>query len=122
MKCSWALTSLGLEFVQGRINMDLFSCFHIQTFTKFRPAPFVEDAFFFLLYGLGLFVFVNQVPICVRDYFWVFSPISLTIMYVSLPIPCSFCHYWSVIYLDVRGDDSSNVLLLFRIILTTLSF
>ena len=39
-----------------------------------RPAPYVENAFFFLLYGIGFFV-KDQESIGVWVYFWVFSSI-----------------------------------------------
>ena len=41
-------------------------------------------------------------------YFWVFSSIPLIKMSVSVPIPCSFHHYCSVVKFEVRDGDSPN--------------
>ena len=41
---------------------------------------------------------------------------------VSVPIPCSFYHYCSEIQLDVKDGDFTNILLLLRIVFTSLGF
>jgi hypothetical protein len=43
-------------------------------------------------------------------------------MSVSVPIPCSFYHYYSVIKLEVRKVIPSAILLLFNIVVTILVF
>jgi hypothetical protein len=48
------------------------------------------------LYGFSFFV-KNQVSIGVWVYFWVFSYSPLIHLSVSIPIPCSFYHYISVV-------------------------
>ena len=90
-----------------------------------RPAPFVEYAFFFPLYGFDCF-FKTQVFIGVWVYFWVFNSIQLINMSVSVLIPCrGFCccscwfwfwfwfvclfyHYCSVIQHKVRDGNSTQ--------------
>jgi hypothetical protein len=42
-------------------------------------------------------------------YFWVFNPIPLIHLSVSVLIPCSFYHYCSVIQLEVRDGDSPRI-------------
>jgi hypothetical protein len=39
-------------------------------------------------------------------HFWVFSSIPLIYPPVTVPIPCSFYHYCSVVQLEVRDGDS----------------
>lgn len=85
----WGLwsTCTKLEFCAGWyiwIYLCYSTCRH-----PARPATFIEDAFFFLLYGFGFFV-KNQVSISVWVHFWVCDPIPLTNLSVSVPIPCSF--------------------------------
>jgi len=46
------------------------------------------------------------VTIGVWVHFWVFSSVPLIYLPVSVPIPCSFCDYCSVILLEVRDGDS----------------
>jgi hypothetical protein len=82
--------------------MVLFSFFYIQTV---KSGPFIEDAFFFPLCIFGIFV-KDQVSISVCFYFWVFISIPLINVFVSVPIPNSFCHYCSVVKLEVRVGDS----------------
>jgi hypothetical protein len=55
----------------------------------------------------GVFV-KDQVFVSVSFYFWVFNSIPLINMSVSVPIPCSFYDYCSVVQLEVRGGDSSS--------------
>jgi hypothetical protein len=79
--------------------------FHFPAYQQsVRPAPLVEDAFFFPLYMFGFFV-KGQVPMSVWFYFWVFNSIPLTNMSAAVSIPCSFYHYCSVVKLEVRGGD-----------------
>jgi hypothetical protein len=39
-------------------------------------------------------------------FFWVFNSIPLINLSVSVPIPCNFCHYCSIVKLEVRDGDS----------------
>jgi hypothetical protein len=41
-------------------------------------------------------------------YFWIFNSIPLINLPVSVPIPCRFCYYCSVVELEVRNGDSSS--------------
>jgi len=59
---------------------------------------------FFPLDGFGLFV-KNEVPIDVWVHFWDFNSIPLVYVSVSVPIPCSFNHYYSVKLLEFRDSD-----------------
>jgi len=52
----------------------------------FKPAPFVENAFFFLLFGFGFFM-KYQVNIGERFYFFVSNFIPLIDLSVSVSIP-----------------------------------
>jgi hypothetical protein len=61
----------------------------------------------FLLYGFAFFV-KNLVSIGVWVYFWVFHSIPLTNLSVSIPIPCSFYHYCSVVKQEIRDGDTSR--------------
>ena len=81
--------------------IGLFSFFYIQTV---RQAPFIGDAFSFPLYIFGVFV-TDQLTISVWFYFWVFNSNPLINMSVSVPVPCSFYHYCSVVTLEVRDSD-----------------
>ena len=73
--------------------MGLFTFFYIQSV---RSAPFIEDAFYFPLYIFDVFV-KDQVSKSVWFYFWILNSILLFNMSVSVPIPCSFYHYCSVV-------------------------
>jgi hypothetical protein len=105
-----SLIHMDLSFVQGEkygYILHSSTCRH-----PVRPAQFVENAFFFLLYDFGLFV-KNQVSICVWVYFQVFDSIPLTNLSISVPIPCSFLffffyHYCSVVLLEVVDGDFSR--------------
>jgi hypothetical protein len=68
---------------------------------------------FFPLYSFSSFV-KDQVTISVWVNFWVFNSISLIYLHVTVPIPCSFYHFCSVVQLEVR--DCGEVLLLLRIV------
>jgi hypothetical protein len=70
-----------------------------------RSPPFTEETFSFSLHILGFFL-KYQVCISVWVYFLIFSSISLIDLSVSMPVPCSFYHYCSVIQLEVRNGDS----------------
>jgi hypothetical protein len=62
------------------------------------PAPFVENAVFFPLYGFSSLV-KDQVAIGVWVHFWVFNSIPLVYLSVAIPVLCSFYHNYSVVQL-----------------------
>ena len=83
-----------------------------------RPVPFVENSFFFLLYGIWVFA-KDQVSIGVWVYLWVFNSIPLIHPSGSVPIPGVFYHCF---YMRSGMVISPEVLLLLRIIFTILGF
>ena len=92
---------LGIELCA---RWQIWVNFHFCTYRQpVRPAPFIEHAFFFPLYIFGFFV-KDQVTISV----WVFNSILLIYLPVSVPIPCSFYYYCSVVQLGVRDGNSSS--------------
>ena len=98
---------LGLELCIKKyiwINLHCFSCRH-----SIRPAPFVDNVFFFPLYVFVSFV-KDQVSIDVYIYLWVFNSIPLSNLSVSVPIPYTIFlnHYCSVLELVVRNADFSR--------------
>jgi hypothetical protein len=99
---SWVLDPLGFEFCT-RWQIGVY--FNFSTYREpIRPAPFIEDAFFFLLYIFGFFA-KEQMIISVWIYFCIFYFIPLINLYVSLPIPCSFYLYCFEVQLEVGDDD-----------------
>jgi len=72
-----------------------------------EPAPFVENATYFLLDGFGSLV-KDQVTIGVWVHFLVFNSISLIYLPVSVLMPYGFYDYCSVILLEVRDGDSAR--------------
>ena len=63
------------------------------------------------------------VCVCVCVYFRIFYSIPLIILSLSIPIPCSFCYYCSVVQLEVKDNEiQKEVLLLYKIVLTNLCF
>jgi hypothetical protein len=94
------LDLLELELCAGRkewVNLHSSTCW--------LPAPFVENDVFFHLDGFSSF-FKDQVTKGVSIHFWVFISISLFYLHVTVPIPCRFYHYCSLIQLEIRGSDS----------------
>jgi hypothetical protein len=85
--------------------MDQFEFFYM--IPPVVPAPFVENAVFFLLDGFSSLV-KNQVAIGVWVHFWVFSSIPLIYLSVAVPVPCSFYHNCFVVQLEVRHGDSTR--------------
>jgi hypothetical protein len=83
--------------------------FHLSPYRQqVRSAPYIEDVFFCPLYIFGFFV-KDQVCLSVWFYFWVFNPIPLiNNMFFSVPTPCSFYHYCSVVKLEIRNGDSPS--------------
>jgi hypothetical protein len=54
--------------------------------------------------------------------FWVFSFVPLIYLSVTVPIPCSFYHYCSVVQLEVQDADFPGRSFLLRIVFTILGF
>ena len=76
-----------------------------------KPATFIENALFFSpLYIFGFFV-KDQVSIGVWVYFWIFDSIPLIDLSFTVPIPCMFYHYCSVVQIEFR--DSKYLMLSF---------
>jgi len=72
-----------------------------------EPAPFVENAVFFLLDGFSSFV-KDQVTIGVWVHFRAFNSIPLMDLPVSVPVTYSFYYYCFGIQLEVRAGDSTR--------------
>jgi hypothetical protein len=94
--------------------MHLFAFFYMRTSSSTHTI--CRRCF---LYSIGFFV-KNQVSIGVWVYFTVFSSIPLIYLSVSIPIPCSFYYYCSVVQLEIRDGEPPEVLLLYRILLAFL--
>ena len=99
-----SLIHLDLSFVQGDKDGSICILLHANLV---QPAPFVENAVFFLLDVFSSFV-KDQVTIGVWVHFWIFHYITLIYLSVSVPIPCSFYHNCSEVQLEVRDGDSSR--------------
>jgi hypothetical protein len=65
-------------------------------------------SFFFPLNGFSSFV-KDEVNIGVWIHFWVFNSIPLIYLHVTVPIPCSFCHKFSVVHLENKDGDSPRI-------------
>ena len=96
------LIHLDLSLVQGGKNgstcMLLFVNSHL-------TGPFVEYTVFFPLGSFSLFV-KDQVITRVWVHFSILNSIPLFYMSVSIPIPCFFPHYCSVVEFEVKDGDS----------------
>jgi hypothetical protein len=115
-----SLIHLDLSFVQEDKNGSICIFLHVDrqltqhyllkmlSFLHWKPfSSFVKD----------------QVSIGVWVHFWVFSFIPLIYLSVTVPIPCRFYQYCSVVQLEVwNGDSIPEVLLLLRIVFTILGF
>ena len=85
------------------------------------PAPFVENVVFFPLDDFFILV-KDQVTIGIWVHFWVFNSIPLIYVSVTVPVPCSFYHKFSVVQLEVRHGASTKVLLSLRRVFAILGF
>ena len=97
------LVHLDLSFVQDDkiwIYLHSSTCRH-----PVRPAPFVEEVFFFPLYDFVFFV-KNHVSIGVGVYFRVFNLIPL--INLSVPIPYRFYYCCSTVLLEIKDRDTSR--------------
>jgi hypothetical protein len=55
-------------------------------------------------------------------HFWVFSSIPLIFLPVSVPISCSFYHYFPVRQLEVKNGDTPQKFFMLRIVFAILGF
>lgn len=72
-----------------------------------RPALFVENAFFFPLYGFDFFV-KDQVTLGLWVYFYVFSSVPLMYFSVSISGPCRFFSFLSLMLCCTAWDQEGN--------------
>jgi hypothetical protein len=105
----WSLIHLDLSYYK-EVKKDQFVFYTCRP--QVNPLPFVENAFFSPLYGFGFFV-KYLVTIGFWVYFCVFNSIPLVYLPVSVPIPCSFNHYCSIVQLEVGKVIPQDILLLF---------
>jgi hypothetical protein len=96
-----SLIHLDLSLIQG----DKIGSIHIFLHDDYEPAPFVENAVFSPLDSFSFFV-KDQVTMGVWAHLWVFNSIPLICLSVTIPVPCSFYHNFSVVHLGVRHGDS----------------
>jgi hypothetical protein len=115
-----SLIHLDLCFVQGDKNGSIHILLHDNL--PIVPALFVENGSPPPpVDGFSSFV-KDQVTLGVWIHFWVFNSIPLTYLYVLVPVPCNFYHNCSVVKLEVRHGDSTEILLLLRIVFAILGF
>ena len=97
-----SLIHLVLNFVQGNKNGSI--CILLHDDCQLNQNLLLKMQSFFQWVILSSFV-KDQVTIGVWVHFWVFNSIPLIYLPVSVPIPCSFYHYCSVVQLEVRDGD-----------------
>jgi hypothetical protein len=73
---------------------------------------------FFPLHGFSFFV-KDHVTIAMWVHFWVLNSFQLIFLPISVTIPCTFYHYWSVVLLEVIHQ---NLLLLLLLLLLSKVF
>ena len=94
-----SLIHLDLSCVQG----DRYGSICISSTCRHpvRPAPFVEDAFFFSIVYFWLLYQKTGIHRCVD--------LCLSLWFDQpgcfMPIPCSFCHYSSLVKLEIRDGS-----------------
>ena len=98
-----SLIHLYLSFVQGNKNGLISILLHASCHLKQHHLS--KRLCFFPLDGFSFFV-KDGVTIGVWVHFWVFISIPLIYLPVTVPIPCCFYHYCSVILLDDQDTDS----------------
>ena len=100
-----SLIHLDLSFLQGDKNGSI--CILLHADHQLNQHHLLK-MLFFSLGGFSSFV-KDQVTISVWVHFWVFNSIPLIFLPDSVPVPCSFYHYCSVVQLEVRDGDSPSV-------------
>jgi hypothetical protein len=98
-----SLINLDLGFVQGDKNGSI--CIFLHADLQLKQHHLLKMLSFFPLYGFSFFV-NDQVTIGIWVHFLVFNYILLIYLSVSVPIPCCFYHYYSVVQLEVRDGES----------------
>jgi len=98
-----SLIHLDLSFVQDDKNGLI--CILLHADHQLNQHHLLKMLPFFPLNGFSSFV-KDQVTIGMWVHFWVFSSIPLIYLSISVPIPCSFYHYYSIVQLEVRDGDS----------------
>jgi hypothetical protein len=105
-----SLVHVDVSFVQGNKNGSI--CIFLHADYELKEHHLFKKAIFFFFFFCHWMVlapfFTDKVTICVWVHFWVFNSIPIIFLPVSLSISCSVYHYFSVIQLEVREDDSSR--------------
>ena len=94
---------VGLELCTGRKNGLI--CILLHSDLQLKLDQLMKMLSFFPLDGFSSFV-KDQMTRGVWVHFWVCNFVPLMYLPVSVPIPCSFCDYCSVIQLEVRDGVS----------------
>jgi hypothetical protein len=98
-----SLLYLDLSFVLGDKNGSIRILLHANC--QLNQHHLLKMLSFFPLDGFSSFI-KDQVTISVWIHFWVFNFVPLIYPPVTVPIPCSFYHYCSVLQLEVKDGDS----------------
>jgi hypothetical protein len=97
-----SLIYLLLSFVQGDEKELICILLHADLQLNLH---LLLKMFYFPLYCFNSFV-KDQVTIGTWVHFWVFNCILFFMLSVSVPMPCRFYHYCSIVLLEVRDGDS----------------
>jgi hypothetical protein len=100
-----SLIKLDLNFVQSDKYDSI--CILLHAYHQLDQHHLLKMLSFFPLYGFHFFV-KDQVSIGVWVYFCIFNSIPLIDLSVTIPISCSFHHYFSVVHLEVSDGDFSR--------------
>jgi hypothetical protein len=104
-----SLIHLDLSFVQGDKNGSICILLHADCeLDQHHLLKMMSFFYCMVLYSLWKIKW----PYVWGFNLWVFNSIPLIYPSVSVPIPCGFCHYCSVVQLEVRDGDSQGLLLL----------
>ena len=114
-----SLIHLDLSFIQGDKNGSIHILLHVDC--QLNQHHLLKMLSFFLWMVFSSFVKV-LVTIGVWVHFWVFNSIPLFYLSISVPMPCSFYHYCSVVQLEARNADSPRSSFLLRIVFAILGF
>jgi hypothetical protein len=100
-----SLIHLDLSFVQRDKNESIYILLHDNH--QLSQHHLLKILSFFHWMVFSSFV-KSQVTIGVWVHFWVFNSIPLIYPPVTVLVPCSFCHNFSVVQLQVRDGDSTR--------------
>jgi hypothetical protein len=98
-----SLINLDFSFVQGDKYESIFVLLHTDSQLD-QHHLFKMLSLFHCIFLVTLDFVKDQVTVSVWFYFWDFNSIPLINVSVSVPIPCSFYHYCSVVKLEVRDS------------------